>query len=61
MSATYRAATPADVPDVARLVRGLAEYERELDRFTATEADFHRVLFEPGPRAFAILGRSLPL
>jgi GNAT superfamily N-acetyltransferase len=55
VTATYRDATPADVPHVARLVRGLAEYERELERFTATEADFHRVLFEPGPRAYAIL------
>ena len=57
MSVHYYPAEPADVADVARLVHGLAEYERELHRFTATEADFHRVLFEPGPRAFAILAR----
>ena len=55
MTAIYRTATPADVPDVLRLVRGLAEYEQELDRFTATEAALHRVLFESGPRAYAIL------
>ncbi len=52
---TYRDAAPADVPDVLRLVRGLAEYERETDRFTATEADFHRMLFGPRPKAHAIL------
>lgn len=52
---SLRDATPSDIPDVFRLTRGLADYERELDRFTATEADFHRILFEPGPRAFAIL------
>jgi GNAT superfamily N-acetyltransferase len=50
-----REAGPADVPDVLRLVRGLAEYERMLDRFTATEADFARVLFSPQPLAHALL------
>ncbi len=50
-----RKAEPADVPDVLRLVRGLAEYERLLDRFTATEADFTRVLFGPRPLAHALL------
>ena len=50
-----REAGPADVPDVLRLVRGLAEYERMLDRFTATEADFARVLFGPQPLAYAML------
>jgi GNAT superfamily N-acetyltransferase len=52
---TLRDAAPADVPDVFRLTRGLAEYERELGQFTATEADFHRILFGDGPRAFAML------
>ncbi|HJS85065.1 MAG TPA: GNAT family N-acetyltransferase [Acetobacteraceae bacterium] len=52
---SLRAATEADVPDVLRLVRGLAEYERLLDRFTATEADFARVLFGPQPLARALL------
>lgn len=55
MNAVIRDATPADVPHVARLTRGLAEYERELDTFTATEADFHRILFGDGPRAYALL------
>ena len=55
MTFIIRDATPADIPDVFRLTRGLAEYERELDMFTATEADFHRFLFGHGPRAFAML------
>jgi len=54
-ASTLREAEPADVPDVLRLVRGLAEYERLLDRFTATEADFARVLFGPRPLAHALL------
>lgn len=45
-----REATPADVPDVLRLLRGLAEYEKLLHQFTVTEADLHRLLF--GPRGF---------
>ena len=52
---TLRAATPADVGHVRRLVRGLANYERMLDRFTATEADFARILFGSQPLAYALL------
>jgi len=50
-----RTATPADIPDVLRLVRGLAEYEQLLDRVTATEADFAQALFGPRPLAEAML------
>ena len=52
---SLRDATPADIPDVFRLTRALAEYERELEHFTATNADFDRFLFGDGPRACAIL------
>ena len=52
---TLRDATPADVPDIRRLTRGLAEYERLLDHATATESDFHALMFGPTPRAYAIL------
>jgi GNAT superfamily N-acetyltransferase len=52
---TIREARPADVPAVHRLVRGLAEYERLLDRFTASEEDFRRVLFGPHPLAHGLL------
>ena len=52
---TVRPARPGDEPHILRLVRGLAEYERLLDRMTATEADFRRLLFCPKPLARAIL------
>jgi GNAT superfamily N-acetyltransferase len=55
---TLRPATPADVPDVLRLVRGLAEYERMPDEVTATEDDIHDVLFGPVPRAHAVLAEA---
>jgi GNAT superfamily N-acetyltransferase len=50
-----REATSADVPDILRLVRGLAAYERLLDHVVATEAAFQTALFGPHPRAYAIL------
>ncbi len=52
---SLRVANEFDIPEVLRLVRGLAEYERMLDRFTATEADFARVLFGSPPLAHAML------
>ena len=52
-----RDATPTDIPHIHRLVRGLAEYENLLDKFTATEADFHAALFGPTPRAHAIMAQ----
>jgi GNAT superfamily N-acetyltransferase len=55
MSFTLRDATPQDVPDVLRLVRGLAEYERLLHEVVMTEADLHAALFSPQPRAYAVL------
>jgi GNAT superfamily N-acetyltransferase len=62
---TLREATPADVPDVLRLVRGLAEYEKLLHEAVATEAEFHTALFGPQPRAYAVLaiadGRAMGL
>ncbi len=55
MTFTLRDATPADVPDVLRLVRGLAEYEQLLHEAVATDADFRTALFGPTPRAYAVL------
>lgn len=43
--ARIRTATPADAPEILRLVHALAEYEREPDAVDATEEDFLRVLF----------------
>lgn len=49
-----RPATPADLPDILRLVHDLAVYEREPDAVEATEADFAAVLFptQGEPTAF---------
>ena len=52
---TLREATPADVPDVLRLVQALAEYEKLRHEAVATETDFHAALFGPQPRAHAVL------
>ncbi len=52
---SLRDATETDVPEVHRLVRGLAEYERMLDRVTATQADFARALFGQRPLGEAML------
>ena len=50
-----REATPADIPDILRLVRDLADYEKLLHEAVATETDFHTALFGPQPRAHAVL------
>ena len=49
-----RPATPADLPDILRLVHELAAYEREPDAVEATEEDFAAVLFptDGEPTAF---------
>ena len=52
---TPRPATEADIPHIHRLVRALAEYERLLHRFTATEADLHALLFGPTALCKALL------
>ena len=54
MHPDLRPATPADLPDILRLVHDLAVYEREPDAVAATEADFAAVLFptEGEPTAF---------
>jgi GNAT superfamily N-acetyltransferase len=55
---TLRDATSADVPDVLRLVRGLAEYEKLLHQVVMTEADLDAALFGPQPRAYAMLAEA---
>ncbi|MSP02651.1 MAG: GNAT family N-acetyltransferase [Acetobacteraceae bacterium] len=50
-----RSAVRADLPDIARLVRALAEYEREADKFTATEAEFDAFMFGPDKLADAVM------
>jgi GNAT superfamily N-acetyltransferase len=55
---TIRTAQPNDIPDILRLVRGLAEYEHMLDHVTATEATLHEILFAAVPRAQAIVAET---
>jgi diamine N-acetyltransferase len=56
--ASWRDTTARDVPDILRLVRALAEYERLADRCVATEADFRAALFGERPDATALLAES---
>jgi diamine N-acetyltransferase len=51
----WRDATRDDLPEVFRLVRALAEYEKLLHEFHATEADYAAALFGPAPAAQAML------
>ncbi|HVJ85452.1 MAG TPA: GNAT family N-acetyltransferase [Caulifigura sp.] len=53
---TIRRATVDDLPEVLRLVRALARYEKLEDQFVATESDFREALFGATPRAEIWLG-----
>jgi GNAT superfamily N-acetyltransferase len=52
------AATPADVPELLALIRGLAEYERLADQVEASEARLVHALFGERPAAEALLARA---
>ncbi len=53
-----RPATPADVPAVARLIRGLAEYERLGDAVELDEDRLREHLFGPRPFAEVLLAED---
>ena len=53
-----RDVTPADVPDVLRLIRGLADYERLLHEVVMTESELHAALFGARPLAYAQLAET---
>ncbi|HWY25625.1 MAG TPA: GNAT family N-acetyltransferase [Nevskia sp.] len=53
-----RAATVEDVPELLRLIRGLAEYEKLEHEVTATEDKLRRSLFGEQRMAEAVLGLS---
>src|SRR5271165_4487038 len=53
-----RPATPLDLPDIGRLIRGLAEYECLLHETTFTEDVLRVALFGPLPRARVILAET---
>jgi GNAT superfamily N-acetyltransferase len=48
-----RHATPADVPEIHRMIRELAEYEKALEEARASEEQLHEALFGERPAAFA--------
>ena len=50
-------ATPDDVPAILSMIRELAEYEKLLDRVSATEQSLRRDLFGPRPYAEVLMGR----
>ena len=53
MSLSVRAAEPADVAEILRLIRALATYERKTDAVEATEASLQETLFGADARVFA--------
>ena len=53
---SIRPATPADVPLILSLIRGLAEYEKLADQAVVTEALLHEHLFGPRPSAEVLIG-----
>jgi GNAT superfamily N-acetyltransferase len=55
VNCSLRPAERADLPEVVRLVRGLAEYERLAHEFTAGETEFDALLFGANPAAEAVL------
>ena len=50
-----RLATPDDVPDLGRMIRELAEFERALDHARATDEQLHEALFGPDHVASALI------
>jgi GNAT superfamily N-acetyltransferase len=50
-------AVPADVTDILGLIRELAEFERLLDQFVATEARLRESVFGPKPYAEVLMAR----
>ena len=57
VSITITPATPDDVPAILAMIRELAEYEKLLDRVSATEDLLRRDLFGPRPYAEVLMGR----
>lgn len=50
-----RAATPDDVPQIVNLMRDMAEFEKLLDQFQATNELVHHSLFTAAPTARALV------
>jgi len=58
LAAELRPATRADVPDILRLIRALAEYEKLAHEVVATEAALADSLFGPRPAAEVLLAEE---
>jgi len=56
--AHIRPAVAADIPTILKLIRELAEFEREPDSATATPDQMHDALFGPHAVAYAIMAES---
>ncbi len=56
MTPTIRPATPADLPLIAELIRGLADYEQLAHEVRFDEATLAAQLFGPRPYAEVIIG-----
>ena len=52
------AATESEVPVILEMIRGLAEYERLLHAFEATEEQLRQTLFGPRPCAEVLLAKA---
>lgn len=50
-----RAATPADIPQIIKLMRDMAEFEKLLDQFQATPELVYASLFSEHPAAHALV------
>ena len=54
-SPVVRPVTPADIPELHRLIYALAEYEEMTDEFIAREEDLKAAIFGSNPTAGAVL------
>ena len=52
---TLRPATPADTPEILRLIGALAEYEKLADMAVGTQAQLHEALFGKRPSCEALV------
>jgi GNAT superfamily N-acetyltransferase len=56
---SVRAAVASDVPVILQFIRELADYEKLLDRVSATEAELHATLFGARPCAEVLIAERL--
>lgn len=55
---SIRPATPGDVPDILRMIHGLATYEKEPDAVRNTPDMLAEVLFGESPRVYATMAEN---